>query len=311
MKFFPSKPNNYAWIHSNRVYTFDNTVVTNFFYNRKTSDKHLKAALEEAERALEYDANLLKSSRSSISARNSMSYKKISSNIILAKYDRVDHVDGICSCSLEKPCKLQYCINSFLYVECDPKTCPAKEKCQNQNMQKGPQYAFEVRNTENRGYGLFAKEKIPKRKFIIEYIGEVIDQEEKRTRMAKLSKTGNENYYFLDINGILCIDSSMRGNEGRFINHSCSPNAIAMKWIVNQRWQIGIFAKRDIQPVRSIHLTFRTFDLDSNDFYLFLSNTSQGEEITFDYVYGDKRKKSDESKRSCFCGSQECKGSIW
>ncbi|PPE00785.1 hypothetical protein GOBAR_DD02201 [Gossypium barbadense] len=76
------------------------------------------------------------------------------------------------------------------------------------------------------------------------------------------------------------IDAYVKGNLGRFINHSCDPNCRTEKWMVNGEICIGLFALRDIK---------------------------KGEEITFDYnyvrVFGAAAKK-------CHCGSSHCRGYI-
>ncbi|KAL6899053.1 hypothetical protein ACP4OV_005711 [Aristida adscensionis] len=45
------------------------------------------------------------------------------------------------------------------------------------------------------------------------------------------------------------IDACTKGNLGRFINHSCSPNCRREKWMVNGEVCIGIFAMRSIKKV--------------------------------------------------------------
>ena len=34
----------------------------------------------------------------------------------------------------------------------------------------------------------------------------------------------------------------------KLINHSCDPNCVAQKWIVDKQYRIGIFALRDMEP---------------------------------------------------------------
>ena len=75
------------------------------------------------------------------------------------------------------------------------------------------------------------------------------------------------------------IDACRKGGLGRFVNHSCDPNAETQKWLVRGELAIGLFALRDIPA---------------------------GSEITFDYNferYGDKPLR-------CLCGTPACRGTV-
>jgi len=75
------------------------------------------------------------------------------------------------------------------------------------------------------------------------------------------------------------IDACRKGGLGRFVNHSCAPNAETQKWVVRGELAIGMFATSDIKA---------------------------GEEITFDYNferYGDKPLR-------CLCGAPSCRGAV-
>jgi len=39
-----------------------------------------------------------------------------------------------------------------------------------------------------------------------------------------------DNFYFLSYNDTEVIDGTMKGNEARFVNHSCNPNCHIEKW---------------------------------------------------------------------------------
>lgn len=43
------------------------------------------------------------------------------------------------------------------------------------------------------------------------------------------------------------VDGKHKGSLSRFINHSCDPNCELIRWIVNKRTRIGIFAKKDVE----------------------------------------------------------------
>ena len=72
------------------------------------------------------------------------------------------------------------------------------------------------------GYGLYTKEKINKNEFIIEYIGEVIDNEELEKRTEDNINDGR--FYFLTLSSTRHIDALNKGNLSRYANHSCDPN---------------------------------------------------------------------------------------
>lgn len=99
--------------------------------------------------------------------------------------------------------------------------------------------------TQLKGKGLFAKEAIPANRFIIEYIGEVIESEEFFQRFSQT----DGNFYFFTIGENKYIDASSLGNDARFINHSCDPNTEPRKFTVNNQTRIGLFSLRTIYPV--------------------------------------------------------------
>jgi len=132
--------------------------------------------------------------------------------------------------------------------------------CDNHNFQTGEKRT-KVMQTADRGFGLFADEDIEEGEFIIEYKGEVITGEERNKR---LNKMGTNKTYIMDM-GIYSIDAANFGNNARFANHSCRPNAKTEEWYVKGLPCMGLFAKRDLK---------------------------KGEEITFDYkmiVYGENK----------------------
>lgn len=66
------------------------------------------------------------------------------------------------------------------------------------------------------GLGLFANEDIKKGQFIIEYVGEMISNDEADKRGGR---------YLFEVNSKWTIDGSDRSNTARYINHSCRPNS--------------------------------------------------------------------------------------
>lgn len=184
------------------------------------------------------------------------SYRKIKANKVKTKYEKQEHDEYTeCKCRKhhETPCTIQNkCENVATLNECDPNLCPANEKCENQNFRRGEKFAFEIKLTEAKGWGLFAKETIPNGTFVIEYMGEVIDIVEFNQRFSRAKANKEKCFYFLKLD-TLYIDASQYGNDARFINHACDPNVELEMWTVHSNGQpfkrIGFFALRDIQPV--------------------------------------------------------------
>ena len=71
------------------------------------------------------------------------------------------------------------------------------------------------------GLGLFAAAPIKKSAFIVEYKGRKLTTEQAN----KLEARGN--CYLFEINSRWTIDGASRKNLGRYVNHSCRPNAEA------------------------------------------------------------------------------------
>jgi len=184
----------------------------------------------------------------------------------------------VCTCKLDQPCHADSdCLNRILYFECNPKTCPAKELCKNQRMQKSEYAKCQPFKCEGRGWGLKSGQEIKESDFVIEYVGELIDEETCYKRISKYHENDIYDYYFLTIDRDNIIDAYPKGNLSRFMNHSCDPNCVTQKWTVNGEIRVGLFAIRDIKV---------------------------GEELCFNYnldCLGN-------DKKACKCGAGNCSG---
>lgn len=173
----------------------------------------------------------------------------------------------------------------MLLFECDPSVCPGKGRCQNQRFQKRlspPLYPF---NADGKGWGLKSKTDIKKGEFVVEYVGEVIDNNEFRRRLKEKQDAGDEAYYFLTLDNNRMIDAGPSGNLARFMNHSCQPNCETQKWTVLGDTRVGLFACTDI-PAET--------------------------ELTFNYQLECAQDVANEAKRQqpCHCGAPNCGGFI-
>jgi len=78
-----------------------------------------------------------------------------------------------------------------------------------------PTYLFDFR-TIDRGWGVRSPKDIEKGDLIIEYVGEVIDSAELKTRMKQKFEAKDTNYYFLRLNNSKVIDAGPMGNLARY-----------------------------------------------------------------------------------------------
>jgi hypothetical protein len=127
---------------------------------------------------------------------------------------------------------------------------------------------------------VFALGDIPKGTRMVEYTGEKVTNAEADRRYDDDAMARHHTFLFI-LNSRTCVDAAWDGNEARFINHSCAPNAEA----VIERGHIWIDATRRI---------------------------SAGEEITYDYQYEEEDDYTEEDLRFylCRCGAPNCRGTI-
>lgn len=112
--------------------------------------------------------------------------------------------------------------------------------------------------------------------YILEYVGEVVDKSKYIERVKTIYNNDIHHYGLSFAN--LVIDAHRMGNDSRYINHSCEPNAVVQKWIVNGLTRMAIFSTRNIQ---------------------------ENEEITMHYNFVPF-----DAAQKCECGSKKCRGTI-
>ncbi|KAL5559687.1 hypothetical protein UlMin_035898 [Ulmus minor] len=189
----------------------------------------------------------------------------------------------VCDCKPPPDGKLgcgDKCLNRLLTIECVQGACPCGDRCSNRQFQKRHYAKLQKFRSGKKGFGLKLLEDLSEGQFLIEYVGEVLDMQAYLARQKEYALKGHKHFYFMTLNGSEVIDACVKGNLGRYINHSCDPNCRTEKWMVSGEVCIGLFALRDIK---------------------------KGEEVTFDYnyerVFGAAAKK-------CYCGSPQCRGYI-
>lgn len=107
-------------------------------------------------------------------------------------------------------------------------------------------FKLERRKSKIHRWGVFTLEPIPARRRVIEYTGEIIDEEEMNRR------SGKKLLYLFSVTDNKIIDGAVGGSGAQFINHSCDGNL--KSYIVNGRVMLS-----SIRPIEA------------------------GEELTYDY----------------------------
>ncbi|XP_042296720.1 histone-lysine N-methyltransferase ASH1L [Sceloporus undulatus] len=211
-------------------------------------------------------------------------YKKIRSNVYVDVKPLSGYEATTCNCKKpeennKKGC-LDDCLNRMIFAECSPNTCPCGEQCCNQRIQRHEWVqCLERFRAEEKGWGIRTKESLKAGQFIIEYLGEVVSEQEFRNRMIE-QYHNHSDHYCLNLDSGMVIDSYRMGNEARFINHSCNPNCEMQKWSVNGVYRIGLYALKDMPA---------------------------GTELTYDYNF---HSFNVEKQQLCKCGFDKCRGII-
>jgi hypothetical protein len=167
------------------------------------------------------------------------------------------------------------CLCGMLFTSCSA-SCGCGGLCTNLPFHKRPVCKLKVVKTEKCGWGLTADEDIKAGAFLVEYVGEVIDDKTCEERLWVMKEQGEINFYMCEISREMVIDATFKGNLSRYINHSCHPNSELQKWEIDGEIRIGIFAVTDIK---------------------------HGEFITYDYQFIQFG-----TNQQCHCGSSDCRG---
>lgn len=180
------------------------------------------------------------------------------------------------------------CVKEFTspIFECNS-NCVCDVNCPNRITQGDALKSLQVFSTECKGLGLRTDTHITAGQFVIEFIGEVIKVKEAKIRLEGL-KENNPCYLMVlkehagdEKTFITCIDATLKGNQSRYINHSCEPNLILIPVRVNSPLpHLCLFAKKDI---------------------------CVGEELTYDYAGGCDA-MDNKAVGVCLCKSANCRG---
>uniref|UniRef100_A0AAV2MJP4 ATP synthase peripheral stalk subunit OSCP, mitochondrial n=1 Tax=Knipowitschia caucasica TaxID=637954 RepID=A0AAV2MJP4_KNICA len=261
VQFFGSR--DFVWTYQARVFPYMEGDTHNIEEMGKGADAVYKSALSDAaERFKELQAAKEMKQLQEVRKNDKKPppYKLIKANkaigkvqIITADLSEIPRCN--CKASDENACGPDSeCINRMLLYECHPQVCAAADKCQNQAFTKREYSQVEIFRTLSRGWGLRAVSDIKKGAFVSEYVGEMIDEEECRARIRHAQENDICNFYMLTLDKDRVIDAGPKGNEARFMNHSCQPNCETQKWTVNGDTRVGLFALQDIP--KDVELTF-------------------------------------------------------
>jgi len=214
--------------------------------------------------------------------------------------------DSKCVCTDEHGCD-DNCLNIAMSYECNDDNCNlGKRGCANRAFaqlqvrrkrpdgKKSNKYdiGVEVVKTEDRGYGVRANRTFEPGQIIVEYTGEIINEEECDRRMNEDYKNNEVSfsipgmstqltkkcYYLMSFDQHMFLDAT-KGSIARFVNHSCQPNCRMIKWVVNRKPRMALFAGDG--PIMT------------------------GDELTYDYNFDPFSTKN---VQECRCGSDNCRG---
>ncbi|KAJ1289207.1 hypothetical protein BS78_02G146400 [Paspalum vaginatum] len=206
-------------------------------------------------------------------------YDPIKRNVYCTKR-RIEDYGITCSCGPSSGSSIvcgRDC-QCWMLFSCCSSQCKCDDTCANKSFQHRSLKKTKLIKTEKCGYGLVAENEIKKGEFVIEYVGEVIDDRTCEERLWTMKRLSDTNFYLCEVSSNMVIDATNKGNMSRFINHSCEPNTEMQKWTVDGETRVGIFAVRDIKI---------------------------GEELTYDYKFVQFGEAQD-----CHCGSSNCRKMI-
>ncbi|SFP79576.1 SET domain-containing protein [Variovorax sp. 770b2] len=148
---------------------------------------------------------------------------------------------------------------------------------------KSPQLAgrrIQMRRSDVHGNGVFALQDLAEGETLIEYKGEVINWKEALRRHPHDPAQPNHTFYFHIDDGRV-IDGNVKGNDARWINHSCEPNCEAD-------------------------------ETDGRVYIKALRNIAAGEELNYDYglIIDEPYTEKLLSEFPCWCGSEQCRGTL-
>ena len=178
------------------------------------------------------------------------------------------------------------CLNRSTRFFCDSRTCPCGKSCGNRpfHLLRSPRTRRVA--TQGRGWGLVAAERIAAGTFVVEYIGEILDDASCEARLWSDKRSGETNFYMMEVSRNCVIDARFKGNVSRLINSSCDPNCETQRWVdsATGETRVGIFTMVDVEV-----------DV----------------ELTYDYCFAHfDPDNAAAASFQCHCGAETCRGAL-
>ena len=185
-----------------------------------------------------------------------------------------------------------YCLNRLMRLECvgtgqrgggraSYDNCNCGAACGNRRLSGRQTARCRPKREFGKGWGLVALDGVVAGDLVLEYVGEVLNDEQitKRLHDHEEYKPNDPNFYIMELQHGWYIDARDKGNLSRFINHSCDPNCELQRINVAGLIRIGIVCIREVGP---------------------------GEFLSYDYQFDTEHA----DKFMCMCGAKTCRGTM-
>eukprot|EP01084_Bolivina_argentea_P141815 249189_1 len=158
------------------------------------------------------------------------------SNKDILKNLNVEYIENNCYTE-QVPIKIKK--PKHIYDECDCNNYLC-DLCQNKKIKNKEWQPVKIKRYDNKGWGIETVKCIGKNVLIIEYVGEIIDEDQKEMEWEI------NNQYLYQVNKNSFINAFYKGNESRMANHSNKPNTRFEKRKVEGITRVFLYSKQHI-----------------------------------------------------------------
>ena len=175
---------------------------------------------------------------------------------------------------------------------------------------RDPFARLQVRKSSIHGGGLFTAPDaaFEKDEMIVEYIGQVVRQAVADRREVQYEEQGLGSCYLFRVDKDSIVDATKHGGIGRFINHSCDPNAYAKiieTTTVTSSSPPSSSSSSSASSSASSSQAVEVVERSKHIIIFAARGILGGEEITYDYKF-----PIEDKKLRCYCGAPRCQGSM-